>query len=208
MEPPNASAQRPGTHSSGTVVGRQTGTIDTDAYAAGIQADNAAGRCFICELADEQTTRTRETVAYRDEHCIVFFPPWPRLYAYCLLAPRRHATNVVSDFTEDDYLALQLRIHRLGRVLTQITPTERLYVFSFGSMQGVAHVHWHLAPLPPGTPFHEQQFAAVDKPDYLVIPKTELDELARRVGAGMATLARPNSGDVVAEQGGGGREQQ
>ncbi|MFI6041586.1 HIT family protein [Nocardia sp. NPDC051321] len=194
MEPPNASEQHPGTRSSSTVVGRQTGTIDSNAYIDRVQAENAAGQCFICDLADEQTTRTRETVAYRDEHCIVFFPPWPRLYAYCLLAPRRHATNVVSDFTEDDYLALQLRVHRLGRVLTEITPTERLYVFSFGSMQGVAHVHWHLAPLPPGTPFREQQFAAVDKLDYLIIEKAELDELAQRVGAGMAALAQPTSG--------------
>jgi histidine triad (HIT) family protein len=194
MEPQNTSAQRPGTQSSSTAACRQTATIDTDAYIDRIQADNAAGQCFICDLADERTTRTRETVAYRDEHCIVFFPPWPRLYAYCLLAPRRHATHVVSDFTEDDYLALQLRIHRLGRVLTEITPTERLYVFSFGSMQGVEHVHWHLAPLPPGTPFREQQFAAVDKPDYLVIDKAELDELAQRIGAGMAALAEPNGG--------------
>ncbi|MFI6996391.1 HIT family protein [Nocardia sp. NPDC050175] len=190
MEPQNTSVQRPETSS--TVVGRQTGTIDADAYIARVQAENAAGQCFICELTDEQTTRPRETVAYRDEHCIVFIPPYPRLYAYRLLAPRRHATNVVSDFTEDDYLALQLRIHRLGRVLTQITPTERLYVFSFGSMQGVAHVHWHLAPLPPGIPFREQQFAAVDKPDYLVIAQAERDELAQRVGAGMTALAQPN----------------
>jgi len=65
-------------------------------------------------------------------------------------------------------------VHRLGRVLAEITSTERLYVFSFGSMQGVAHVHWHIAPLPPGVPFREQQFAAVDKPDRLEIPKPEL----------------------------------
>jgi hypothetical protein len=24
------------------------------------------------------------------------------------------------------------------------------------------HVHWHLAPLPPGVPFEEQQLAALD----------------------------------------------
>lgn len=189
MDPQSTSPQHPGTRSAGTAVGRQTGTIDADAYMDRVQADNAAGRCFICELADEQTTRERETLAYRDEHCVVFFPPWPRLYAYCLLAPRHHATNVVSDFTEGDYLALQLRIHRLGRVLTEVTPTERLYVFSFGSMQGVAHVHWHVAPLPPGIPFREQQFAAVDKLEYLVIARAEIDELAERVGAGMTALA-------------------
>jgi diadenosine tetraphosphate (Ap4A) HIT family hydrolase len=164
-------------------------TPDAGQYAARLQADNAAGRCFICELADERTTPGHETVAYRDEHCVVFFPAWPRLYGYCLIAPPRHATNVISDFTEDCYLALQRRVHRLGRVLTGITPTERLYVLSLGSMQGVAHVHWHVAPLPPGVPFREQQFAAVDKPQYLVIPKAELGELARRIGAGMTALA-------------------
>jgi histidine triad (HIT) family protein len=167
-----------------------TGVIDTDAYAAKLLAENAAGRCFICELADEASTPEHETVAYRDEHCIVFFPTWQRLYGYCLLAPRRHLTEVVSDFTEDDYLALQRRVHRLGRVLTEITPTERLYVFSFGSRQGVAHVHWHIAPLPPGVPFREQQFAAVDKPDYLKISRPELHQLARKIDDGMTALAR------------------
>ncbi|MFB8282811.1 HIT family protein [Nocardia colli] len=193
MDPQNILAQHPGTHSASTAFGRQTATIDADTYIDRLRADNAAGRCFICELADEQTTPA-QTVAYRDEHCVVFFPRWPRLYAYCLLAPRRHTTNVVSDFTEHDYLALQLRIHRLGRVLAEITPTERLYVFSFGSMQGVAHVHWHVAPLPPGIPFREQQFAAVDKLEYLVIAEAELVELAERIGAGMTALAEQDRG--------------
>jgi diadenosine tetraphosphate (Ap4A) HIT family hydrolase len=166
---------------------------ETDAavYAARLQADNAAGRCFICELADERTTPSHETVAYRDGHCVVFFPARPRLYGYCLLAPRRHVTGVVTGFTEDAYLALQRRVHRLGRVLAQVTPTERLYVFSFGSMQGVAHVHWHVAPLPPGVPFGEQQFAAVDAPAWLDIPPAGRAGLARRVGDGMTALSRP-----------------
>ncbi|HEX4788766.1 MAG TPA: hypothetical protein VH372_09915, partial [Actinospica sp.] len=62
-----------------------TGTIDTDAYAAKLLADNAAGRCFICGLADEATTPEHEIVAYRDEYCVIFFPLWQRLYGYCLL---------------------------------------------------------------------------------------------------------------------------
>ena len=166
-----------------------TGMIDADAYAAKLLADNAAGRCFICGLADEATTPDHEIVAYRDESCVVFFPPWQRLYGYCLLAPRQHVTEVVSSFSEENYLALQRRVHRLGRVLAEITTTERLYVFSFGSMQGVAHVHWHLAPLPPGVPFREQQFAAVDKTEYLEVPRPELQAIARRIGDGMAALA-------------------
>lgn len=189
MDPHNISAQHPETRSADTGLGSPTAMVDVDAYIDRVQAENAAGRCFICELVDEQTARERETVAYRDEHCVVFFPPYPRLYGYCLLAPHRHATNVVSDFTENDYLALQLRVHRLGRVLAEITPTERLYVFSFGSMQGVAHVHWHLAPLPPGIPFREQQLAAVGKVEYLVIAEAEREDLAERVRNGMTALA-------------------
>jgi diadenosine tetraphosphate (Ap4A) HIT family hydrolase len=172
-----------------TVLDMDAGLIDTETYATKLQTDNAAGRSFICELADEATTPEHETVVCRDERCIVFFPPWQRLYGYCLLAPPRHVTGVVSDFTEDDYLALQRRIHRLGRVLTGITSTERLYIYSFGSMQGVAHVHWHVAPLPPGVPFEQQQFAAVDKPEYLKIPEAELKELTYKINAGMTAVA-------------------
>jgi hypothetical protein len=36
-----------------------------------------------------------------------------------------------------------------------------LCVFTFGSNQGNAHVHWRIAPLPPGTPYEDQQGAAV-----------------------------------------------
>jgi diadenosine tetraphosphate (Ap4A) HIT family hydrolase len=188
---PDENAARPGRSA-------PTATLDAGQYEARLRADNAAGRCFICELADERSAPGHETVAYRDEHCVVFFPAWPRLYGYCLIAPPRHAANVISDFTEDGYLSLQRRVHWLGSVLTAITPTERLYVFSFGSAQGVAHVHWHVAPLPPGVPFREQQFAAVDTPRYLVIPKAERDELARRIGAGMTAMAegRPQGGSA------------
>ena len=38
---------------------------------------------------------------------------------------------------------------------------ERVYVLSLGSQQGNAHVHWHIAPLPPGIPFEEQQLQAL-----------------------------------------------
>jgi hypothetical protein len=40
-----------------------------------------------------------------------------------------------------------------------LLPTERLYVLSLGSQQANRHVHWHLAPLPPGVPYEQQQTA-------------------------------------------------
>jgi histidine triad (HIT) family protein len=36
-----------------------------------------------------------------------------------------------------------------------------LETVSLGSHQGNAHVHWHVAPLPPDVPYERQQFHAV-----------------------------------------------
>jgi len=32
---------------------------------------------------------------------------------------------------------------------------------SLGSRQGNAHLHWHVAPLPPGVPYERQQYHAL-----------------------------------------------
>lgn len=102
-----------------------------------------------------------------------------------LLAPVEHHTRVIDDFPEEHYLELQRRVHRFGRALGRLVPTERLYVFSFGSNQGVAHVHWHLAPLPPGVPFEQQQFAAVTRAEHLIIPAEEHAVLAESINQAM-----------------------
>ncbi|MFI1920099.1 hypothetical protein [Nocardia sp. NPDC020380] len=39
--------------------------------------------------------------------------------------------------------------------------THSTYLLSLGSQQGNSHVHWHISPLPPGVPNHEQQFHAL-----------------------------------------------
>jgi diadenosine tetraphosphate (Ap4A) HIT family hydrolase len=49
----------------------------------------------------------------------------------------------------------------VGEALRQVVPTERLYILTLGSQQGNRHVHWHLAPLPPGVPYEQQQTAAI-----------------------------------------------
>ena len=98
---------------------------------------------------------------YRDEVCIAFLAKFATLVGYTLVAPLEHRTNVVDDFTEDEYVELQRRVHRVGRAVSKAVPTERLYLLSLGSHQGNAHVHWHVAPLPPGVPYREQQYAAL-----------------------------------------------
>lgn len=151
----------------------ETAYFDNEAYFEYLKAENSAGRCLICKLVNAPT---EPPVVYRDELCIAFWNPHPRLLGYLFVAPLTHRRAVVGDFSESEYLELQRRVYRLGRALSETIPTERLYVLSFGSNQGLEHVHWHLAPLPTGAAFDSQQFAAVSRAAYLRIP--EADQLS------------------------------
>jgi diadenosine tetraphosphate (Ap4A) HIT family hydrolase len=99
---------------------------------------------------------------YEDADAIAFLNRYPTLLGYTLVAPKKHLEGVVADFDEDGYAALQRVVHRVGRAISLAVPTERLYVLSLGSRKGNAHVHWHLAPLPPGVPYEQQQLFALD----------------------------------------------
>jgi ATP adenylyltransferase len=99
---------------------------------------------------------------YEDETAVVFFSKYQSLYCYTLVAPREHREQATGDFTLEEYLALQQLIYHVGEALRQVVPTERLYILTLGSQQGNRHVHWHLAPLPPGVPYEQQQTAALD----------------------------------------------
>jgi diadenosine tetraphosphate (Ap4A) HIT family hydrolase len=144
-----------------------------------------AGRCFICELLAGNPEYAHHVV-YEDEQVIAFLQRFQTLYGYLLVAPREHREHVVDDFSEDEYLALQRVILRVGRALCRAVPTERLYVLSLGSQAANRHVHWHLAPLPPGVPFEEQQLAALDTDLGLDLSGAELEELAQRIRAELA----------------------
>lgn len=107
-----------------------------------------------------------------------------------LVAPTEHRERVVDDFSEDEYLALQRVIHRVGRALCRSVPTERLYVLSLGSQEGNRHVHWHLAPLPPGVPFERQQLAALETDLGIDLNDAALEELAARIRAELAETGK------------------
>jgi diadenosine tetraphosphate (Ap4A) HIT family hydrolase len=141
-----------------------------------------AGRCFICELV-RGNPEFRHHVVYEDEHAVAFLQRFQTLYGYVLVAPKEHRERVTGDFSLEDYLALQTCVHRVGEALRRAVPTERLYVLSLGSQQRNRHVHWRLAPLPPGVPFERQQLAALDVDDGLDLDEEELDELAERIRA-------------------------
>jgi diadenosine tetraphosphate (Ap4A) HIT family hydrolase len=138
------------------------------------------GRCFICEML-AGNPEYQHHVVYEDERAVAFLNRYPSLYGYVLVAPKDHREQVTGDFSLDEYLHLQAVVHRVGEAICQVVPTERLYVLSLGSQQANRHVHWHLAPTPPGLSFEQQQLAALDSNIVLDLTQAEQADLASRL---------------------------
>src|SRR5215469_4680712 len=118
------------------------------------------GPCFVCAILDGHPDYRHHDV-YEDADTIAFLSRYPTLRGYCLVAPKRHVESWLNDLTEAQFLALQGVVYRVARAVAMTVPTERMYSLSLGSRQGNAHLHWHIAPLPPGVPYHQQQFHAL-----------------------------------------------
>jgi diadenosine tetraphosphate (Ap4A) HIT family hydrolase len=147
-------------------------SVDHDAIRGAVR-----GRCFICELLAGNPEFAHEVV-FEDDDTICFLNKYPTLLGYVLIAPKHHLEQVTGDFSEEEYLRLQRVIYRVGEAVRAAVPTERLYVLSLGSQQANRHVHWHIAPLPPGVPFDQQQYRAVDRTDMLRLDDGERAALA------------------------------
>jgi diadenosine tetraphosphate (Ap4A) HIT family hydrolase len=141
---------------------------------------NVAGRCFICELVAGNPEYSHHVI-YEDEISVAFLNRYPALFGHVLVAPREHREQVTGDFSPGEYAALQQLVWRLGEAIRRVVPTERLYVLSLGSQQGNRHVHWHLAPLPPGIPFEQQQLAVLHRTDVVDLGNAEMGALAARL---------------------------
>ena len=141
--------------------------------------------CFVCEIAAGTNELTQHFV-YEDERAIAFLDAYPRAYGYTLVAPREHREQVTGDFTVEEYLELQRLVYKVTEAVREEVGAERMYLYTFGSNQGGAHVHWHVVPLPPGVPYEDQQGAwASWSKGVLEIPEEEMASLARRLRARM-----------------------
>lgn len=69
------------------------------------------------------------------------------------------------------------------RTFDQDTYDRMARIAALGSPERIPHVHIHVCPCPPGTPFHEQQFAAMQlKNDhYLDLSEEQLAAIARQL---------------------------
>ncbi len=119
---------------------------------------------------------------YEDAATIAFLARLATLLGYCIVAPRRHVEDWVGGMAEDEYLALQRVVHRVATAVAAVVPVERMYCLSLGSQQGNAHLHWHVAPLPPGVPYRRQQYyALMAENGVLDVDDGEQAELARDI---------------------------
>lgn len=156
--------------------------LDVDEYAQRVRG----GRCFVCQIVDG-THEFAHGEIWRDEKAIAFLNRYPTLHGYVLVAPLQHKRSLIEDLDIDEYLELQSLVYRVGRAVSAVVPTERLYVLSLGSDQGNDHVHWHVAPLPPGTPYSEQQYHSlmVETSGYIAMSEQEHAALAAEVRAAL-----------------------
>jgi ATP adenylyltransferase len=152
---------------------------------------NRDGPCFICEIV-AGNPEFHHHIVYETETAIVFLNKYPTLYGYVLDAPREHREQVTRDFTAEEYLELQRLIYKVADAIQAEVPTERLYLLSLGSQQGNRHVHWHLAPLPPGVPYDAQQGNALSTANgILQIPDDDLRTLAERLISSILASTAP-----------------
>jgi diadenosine tetraphosphate (Ap4A) HIT family hydrolase len=151
-------------------------SFDEDAYLERIQN----GPCFICEMIAGRLQGNH--VISQNQEFIAFLNKYPTLYGYALVAPIAHKEQATGDFTLEEYLNLQEAVYRVAEAVRHTVQAERIYILSLGSQQGNRHVHWHIAPLPFGVPFKEQQLEALRiEKGFLEIPDQEMTELAERI---------------------------
>ena len=143
-------------------------------------------RCFICAIVQSDPAYPHHVV-HEDDASIAFLDKAPRLWGTVLVAPKAHQEQVTGDFDLAAYLYLQRMVYSIGEAIRRSVPCERLYILSLGSKALNRHVHWHVAPLPPGVPLMRQQLRSFSEiiAGVLAGPEEEFERLAHRIRANL-----------------------
>jgi diadenosine tetraphosphate (Ap4A) HIT family hydrolase len=144
----------------------------------------ARSDCFVCRIVAGNPLIPDPRIVYEDEHVIAFLSDFPTREGYTIVCPKRHVERHESDLTEAEWLHLQVVVRKVSRAVAATTKAMRMYLASLGSPERNPHLHIHVCPCPPGTPFEQQQFAAMMKaPDgwYMTISEQRMGELAEQI---------------------------
>ena len=161
--------------------------FDTEAYGASVRNQG----CFICGLVAGHPAFAHHVI-HEDDQAIVFLNRYPAMAGYVLVCPKAHLEQVTGDFSRREYLALQSLVYDASEALRRLLFVERVYILSLGSQQANRHVHWHIAPLPPGVPLEDQQFAALDveRAGVVALEPAEMAWLASGIGEELRKIRR------------------
>ncbi|MFD9515848.1 HIT family protein [Streptomyces sp. NPDC059979] len=145
-----------------------------------------SGPCFVCAFLSGHPDYPHETV-FEDEHHVAFLDRWPTLPGKVLVAPKSHIEHAVRDLDAAAYTRLMLVLREVALAVEDALDSERTYLYSLGSQQGNSHLHWHIAALPPGVPYEEQQFHALMTENGVLAPSPrEVADTASRLRGAIA----------------------
>jgi histidine triad (HIT) family protein len=164
--------------------------VNREAYAERSQN----GPCFVCAFLAGHPDYPHETV-FEDEDHIAFLDRWPTLPGKVLVAPKAHVEHVVRDLDEAAYSRLMLFVRKIALAVEAVCGPERTYLYTLGSQQGNAHLHWHIAALPPGVPYPQQQFhALMAENGVLPLPPDQAAGMAARLREAVGARGVPQEG--------------
>jgi diadenosine tetraphosphate (Ap4A) HIT family hydrolase len=149
----------------------------------------ARSACFVCQIVAGEPLVGDVHVVYEDDHAIAFLNQFPTQEGYTLVSPKRHVERYERDFSAEEWLHLQTVVHSVSGAVAKATDPIRMYIASLGSPERNAHLHVHICPCPQGTPFREQQFAAMQTKDgaYLQLSPHRMAEIAESIRTALDT---------------------
>jgi histidine triad (HIT) family protein len=145
----------------------------------------ARSDCFVCRIVEGKPLVPNPHIVYEDEQVIAFLNQFPPQEGYTIVCPKRHAERLERDLSLEEWLHLQAIVQRVALAVSETTNAIRMYIASLGSPERNAHLHIHVCPCPPNTPFEAQQFEAmqIKNGEYLELSEERLKELASQIRA-------------------------
>ncbi len=141
----------------------------------------ARSACFVCRIIEGRPLFDNPRIVFEDDEVIAFLNQFPSQEGYTLVCPKRHAERFETDLTPAEWVHFHEVVRDIARAVSAVTGAIRMYVASLGSPERNAHIHFHVCPCPPGTPFERQQFVAMI--GNREMSDERLDELAELIRA-------------------------
>ncbi len=143
----------------------------------------ARSDCFVCRIVAGNPLIANPQIVYEDNQVIAFLNQFPTQEGYTIVCPKRHVERFETDLSLEEWLHLQTVVQQVARAVSESTNAIRMYIASLGSPERNAHLHIHICPCPPGTPFDQQQGEAMRMKDgrYLELSDERTAEIAQAI---------------------------